>query len=71
MEGGDEKEIEKRGERGNRLKKQKIYGRELRKEAREEMRMQWKVGFGEEREVNACEETMQACSFYLNWTDWH
>lgn len=40
-----EREREKRGESGNRLKQQKIYGSERRKEAREEMRMQRKVGF--------------------------
>lgn len=41
----DEK-FEKRGERGNRLKEHKIYGSRKQKEAREEMRMQRKVGFG-------------------------
>ena len=42
----DEREIEKRGEKGNRLKEQKIYGSEKGKEAREEMKMQGKGGFG-------------------------
>lgn len=41
--GADERETEKRGEKGNRLK-EKIYGSEKRKEAREEMRMQRKWG---------------------------
>lgn len=39
----DKREIEKQGGKGNRLKEQKIYGSEERKEAREEMRMQRKL----------------------------
>lgn len=45
---------------------------EVKREKRPERkcREKWDLGEGGGG-VNACEETMQARSFYLNWRDWH